>query len=86
MTDTTIDWTEDRIGFSRRLTCVRTSGYEARIVVDGDQLSALLWKRSERAAFTVPALTCTPAEVDPLVERVKEQIAACLEELESGHS
>jgi hypothetical protein len=82
-----VDWTEERSGGARRIVALRPSGYEARIVVVGNDVSARLGKPQESKDSFVVAPHGVPAdEVEPTVERLKAEIEARLAQLESGHS
>jgi hypothetical protein len=85
--DATIEWSDERMGRERKLSCHRPSGYEARILVAGNELSARLWKPHEsRDSFVVSPRAYDDSEIERTVERVKAEIEQRLEKLESGHS
>jgi hypothetical protein len=87
MSDPTMEWVEEGGGQSRRLICHRSSGYEADIVVEGNKLSARLFKPHEvRDSFSMGPESYPEAEIENRVERVKAEIEDRLEELECGHS
>jgi hypothetical protein len=82
-----IEWKEETGAGMRRLVCLRPSGYEARILVFGNELSARLGKPQEnKDSFAVPPHAVPAEEVEPTVERLKAEIASRLDLLENGHS
>ena len=82
-----IEWKEERGTGLRRLVCLRPSGYEARILVFGNELSARLGKPQEsRDTFAVAPHEVAAEDVEPTVERLKAEIESRLDTLESGHS
>lgn len=82
-----VEWEEETGAGKRALHCWRSSGYRADILVEGRRVSGRLWKPQEgRDAFSTVPEEVSPGEVEPAVERLKADIAAYLDELESGHS
>jgi len=82
-----VDWSEEMSGGLRRIVSLRPSGYEARIVVAGNNVSARLGKPEEdKDTFAVPPHSVPPTEIEPTVERLKAEIEEQLAVLESGHS
>jgi hypothetical protein len=82
-----MEWEEERQGGSRELRCKRPSGYEAAIIVTGNELAARMWKaRENRDTFALPPHEVPPDQVEDAVTRVKEEIESRLETLEDGHS
>jgi hypothetical protein len=85
--DPTIEWSDESTGRERKLSCHRPSGYEARILVSGNQLSARVWKPHEaRDAFVVSPKSYADTEIEPTVSKVKAEIEQRLQQLENGHS
>jgi hypothetical protein len=81
------DWEEERGAGLRRLICHRPSGYEARIVVAGNEVSARLWRPREGCdSFTLAPAEYPPGDVPGTVDRIRAEIEDRLDEIESGHS
>jgi hypothetical protein len=82
-----MDWEVESGEGVRRWILLRPSGYEASIVVAGEELTARLCKRQEcREAYALPPQAVPPPDIDDTVARVKNEIEERLESLESGHS
>lgn len=80
-------WAVHEDGGGRRFVLQRPSGYTGTVTVEGERVSARLWKEREaKPAIDEPPRALPAGDVDRAVSECQRRIERRLTELESGHS